>query len=254
MSATITSIYRYPVKGLSPERLESANLAVGETLTGDRRFALALASTRFDGHTPEWQSKQSFLTLLKHEKLAALETRYNESSSELTLLRNGKQVAHGKLTDPIGRAVIEDFFAAYMGHDAMAKPCLVDAGEDIALTDQKGKLVSIINLASIRDLERVAGEKIDPVRFRANIYIDGIEPWSEFNWIGRDIAAASALLSVCERTGRCGAVNVNPKTGARDQNLLKALQAGFGHTDMGVFVSVRKGGDINIGDTVGPAT
>ena len=252
MSAIITSIFRYPVKGLSPERLDGAGLASGRVLTGDRRFALALASTRFDGHTPEWQPKRAFLTLVKHEKLAALETRFDESSSELTVLRNGKTVAHGKLTDPVGRAIIEDFFAAYMGRDIMGKPYLVDAGQDIALTDQKDKLVSIINLASVRDLERIGGEKIDPLRFRGNIYIDGIDPWSEFKWIGNNITAGSALLSVRERTGRCGAININPETGTRDQNLMKALQSGFGHTDMGVFIDVLKDGNISIGDAIEP--
>ncbi len=247
----ITSIYRYPVKGLSPDPLEHAQLTPGRTLAGDRRFALALASTRFDGHAPEWQPKSAFLTLVKHNKLAALETRFDESDNELTVLRNGKQVARGKLTDPIGRAMIEDFFAAYMGSDALGKPRLADAGEDIVFTDQKDKLISIINLASVRDLERITGKEIAPLRFRANIYLDGIAPWSEFSWIGKDIASGDVTLSVCDRTDRCGAVNVNPENGDRDENLLKALQAGFGHTDMGVFVHVTEGGDISIGDSIG---
>ncbi len=252
MSATISNIYRYPVKGLSPEPLERISLEPGRIVAGDRRFALALASTRFDGQAPEWQSKRAFLTLLKHRKLAALDTLFDDSKAELTVLRNGKQVARGKLTDPVGRAIIEDFFAAYMGGDTPGKPHLADAGEDITFTDQKDKLVSIINLASVRDLERITGAEIDPVRFRANIYMDGIDPWREHGWVGGEIAVGGAVCSIRERTGRCAAINVNPENGARDQNLVKALQGGFGHTDIGVFASVTKAGDVTTGDAIGP--
>ncbi len=253
MKATIASIYRYPVKSLSAEPLARTNLQPGKILPGDRRFALALASTRFDGHAPQWQSKRAFLALTKHAKLAALETLYDDETTDLTVLRGGKQVARGKLCDPVGRAIIEDFFAAYMGSDSHGKPHLTDGGEDISLTDQKDKLVSIINLASLRDLERVGGAGLDPLRFRANIYVDGIEPWSEFKWIGSEIEAGEVVFSVTERTDRCAAINVNPENGDRDQNLIKALQVGFGHTDMGVFASVTKGGDLAVGDAIGPA-
>lgn len=252
MTARIAKIYRYPVKGLSPDPLERASLTSGRTLAGDRRFALALASTRFDGRTAQWQPKSSFLMLAKHEKLAALDTRFDDTGTELTVFRNNRQVARGKLTDPVGRAIIEDFFAAYMGADTHGKPHLADAGEDINFTDQKDALISIINLASIRDLERIVGTELDPERFRANVYVDGIDPWSEFSWVGQNIATGDALLSVVDKTNRCGAINVNPKDGARDQNLVKALQAGFGHVQMGIFASVTTAGSLAIGETVGP--
>ena len=252
MKATIAKICRYPVKGLSPDPLEHASLTPGRILAGDRRFALALASTRFDGHAAQWQPKSAFLALVKHAKLAALDTHFDDASDELTVFRNDKQVARGKLTDPVGRAIIEGFFAAYMGADTHGKPHLADAGEDISFTDQKDKLISIINLESVRDLERIVGQELAPERFRANIYVDGIAPWSEFDWLGRDIATGDAVLSVVDRTERCGAVNVNPRDGIRDQNLLKALQVGFGHVDMGVFASVTTAGSLAIGEAIGP--
>ncbi len=253
MSAVIRHIYRYPVKGLSAEAMQATVLEAERSVTGDRRFALALAATRFDGQAPEWQNKRSFITLLNHQKLAALGTLFDDASNELTVLRNGKQVARGKLCDPVGRAMIEDFFAAYMGTDTPGKPSIADAGSGINFTDQKRKLVSIINLASIRDLQRTVGNDIDPVRFRANIYIDGLDPWSEFDWVGEDLAIGQARLAVVERIGRCGAINVNPENGARDENLVKALQRGFGHTDMGIFVTITQGGDAQAGDPIGPA-
>ena len=250
MSATISTICRFPVKSLSPEQLPSATLEVGGTIPGDRRFALALASTRFDGTSPHWQHKSSFLILMKNEKLAALETVFDPATDDLKVLRGGKQVARGKLTDPVGRAMIEDFFSAYMKNEAHGKPRLVETQGDGIFTNQKTKLISIINLASLRDLERVSGTTIDATRFRGNIMIDGIEAWSEFGWLGKDITCGSATFKIKDRIERCAAINVNPTTGARDQNLVKALQVGFGHIDMGIFATVTKAGSFATDDSL----
>jgi len=250
MSAIISNIWRYPVKGLSLESLPHVDVKVGDAIPGDRRFALTLASTLFDAASPHWLPKNSFLMLMKNEKLAALETIFDAGSNDLKILRGGKQVARGKLTDPVGRAMVEDFFSAYMKGDAHGKPRLVEAKGDSIFTDQKSKLISLINLASVRDLERVAGTFIDPIRFRGNVMIDGIEPWSEFTWLGKDVSCGSAVFNIKERTGRCAAINVNTETGMRDQNLVKALQNGFGHTDMGIFANVTKAGTFATGDTV----
>lgn len=37
-------------------------------------------------------------------------------------------------------------------------------------------VVSVINLESVRDLERRTAHEIDPLRFRANVYVDGLPP------------------------------------------------------------------------------
>ena len=250
MKAEISTIYRYPVKGLSPEILTAAKVDVGGALPRDRGFALALGSTRFDGATPHWLPKSSFLALVKNEKLAALETVFDDESGDLQILRGGKQVAHGKLTDPIGRAVIEDFFSAYMHDESRGKPRLVEAKGETIFTDQKKKVLSIINLASIRDLERVVGKSIDPVRFRGNIYIDGVDPWSDFNWVDKDVQCGSAGLHITERIGRCAAINVDPVTGERNMNLVKSLQEGFSHRDLGIFATVSQAGSFTPGDTL----
>ncbi len=249
MHAQITKIVRYPVKGLSPEELAETKVESGGALPGDRRFAFALGSTLFDAATPHWLPKTSFLMLMKNEKLAALETVYDNECDDLRILRSGKQVARGKLTDPVGRAMLEDFFSAFMKDETRGKPRLVEAKDDSIFTDQKKKVLSVVNLASLRDLERVVGKPVDPIRFRANIYIDGIDPWSEFKWIGKEASCGDAEVNIKERIERCAAINVDPESGERDLNLVKALDGGFGHSDMGIFVTVTHGGRIAQGDT-----
>jgi len=254
MTATIRHIYRYPVKGLTAEAMDAVDLAAGGYLPDDRRFALALATTPGTGTQTEWMPKRNFLALVKDAKLATLQTEYDHVSETLTIKRQGRQVARGKLTDRIGRAMIEDFFAAYMKEESRGRPRLVEAMPGDRLTDQSTAVISIINLASIRDLEeRVMKTAVDPLRFRANVYVDGIAPWAEFNWLGRQASLGAAGVTITERIDRCAAVNVNPATAERDLNIVKALQAGYGHIDMGVFARVTTGGRIALGDAVGPA-
>ena len=252
MTVTAAKICRYPLKGLSAEVLDSVSLSPGRGFPSDRRFALTLGTTSVSGPTTEWMPKTSFLSLLRHEKLARLNTRFDGETGILAIERKGKPVAKGDITTTVGRAMIEEFFAAYMGEAACGRPKLVEAEADAMLSDHPNIVVSIINLGSVKDLERVTGAVIDPIRFRANVYLDGLEPWAEFDWVGKDIRLGAAGLSVTARIDRCGATNVDPETGERDLNLPKDLQRGFGHTDMGIYATVTAAGDLAPGDELIP--
>jgi len=116
--------------------------------------------------------------------------------------------------------------------------------------DKPDNVLSLINLATVRSLEQQWGFEIDPMRFRANFYIDGAEPWEEFDWIGRDIVLGDALFRVDRRNGRCGATNVNPASGRRDLDIPGSLRAAFGHKDLGVYLLARKAGEVAIGAPV----
>jgi len=246
----LTNIYRHPVKSLTAEALDGVALEPGKALPNDRRFALTLGSTPTDGTVSEWMPKTKFVALMRSEKLAALETRFDDETDTLTVLRGGKQVARGKLTDRIGRATIEEFFAAFLGDEAKGKPRLVEAAGDHVLSDHASPVVSFLNLASVKDLERVTQKPVDPIRFRANFWIEGLEPWAEFEWLGREVTVGGVKLAVTERIDRCAATNVNPATAERDLNIPKALQMGFGHVDMGVYGQVLNAGTVTAGDAI----
>ncbi len=250
MPITIAHIRRYPVKGLSAEALASVVLEAGGGVAEDRRFALAHTPVHFDRDSPRWLPKTSFLMLMRNERLAALETRFDEATGVLTVFRDGKEVARGRITEPVGRAVIEDFFAAYMKGEARGKPRLLEAPPGHMFSDHAARLISLINLASVRDLERVVGAPVDPVRFRANLYFEGLDPWAEFAWVDTDIAVGAARLRITARIDRCAATNVDPASGARDMNIPKALQRGFGHPNMGVYATVIAGGPVSVGDEI----
>ena len=250
MTAAIARICRYPVKGLNAEDLERVELAPGLGLPHDRRFALAHAATQYDPGAPEWLSKTHFLMLMKNERLAALKAAFDDATGILAIMRDGKQVSRGRVTEPLGRAMIGDFFAAYMKDECPGKPRLVEAPAGHMFSDTPARVVSIINLASVRDLERVVGQPVDPLRFRANIYVEGVSPWEEFHWVGDSISAGGVAFAVESRIDRCAATNVDPATAIRDLNIPKDLMRGYGHVDMGVYAAITQDGSIAVGDAL----
>ena len=249
MAPTIAQIYRYPVKGLSPDALTRVVLAPGEGLPSDRRFALHVGNTPFDVSAPEWLPKTSFLMLMRDERLAKLQTHFDEATGVLTIRRDGKTVAHGSVFESHGRLVIEQFFSAFMGAELRRTPKLIEAPGHM-FSDVAAKMVSIIGLASVKDIERVARGRVDPLRFRANLYVDGLSPWAELDWIGKTIAIGGTQLAVRKRIKRCAATNVDPVTATRDMNIPRSLQDAFGHVDCGVYAEVVAGGTLAIGDAV----
>lgn len=250
MSLEIARICRYPVKGLSAENLERVRVAPGEGLPDDRRYALAHGSTAFDVAAPEWMPKHNFLMLAKNERLAKLRTIYDSQTRMLTVERDGKQVVRADLGNATGRMLVEQFFSAYMSGETRGNPKLVEAPGHM-FSDVARKVVSIIGLASVADIERVARAPVDPVRFRANLYFAGGRPWEEFDWIDREIAIGAVRLKVVKRIVRCAATTVNPQTATRDMNIPRLLQEGFRHVDCGIYAEVLNDGEIAVGDPIG---
>src|ERR1700732_5093717 len=98
MVTTVSAIYRYPVKGLSAEKMDRVTLMPGECLPHDRRFAIALGSTRFDPQHPEWLSKTHFIMLMRDEKLAQLQTQFDAERGVLAICDKDRGVLRGRLT------------------------------------------------------------------------------------------------------------------------------------------------------------
>ncbi len=245
----VTALYRYPVKGLTPEALEAVDLETGCTFPFDRAYAIENGKGRFDPHAPAYLPKINFLMLMRDERLATLRTTFEADSHTLTVFRDGRQVARGQMSTAIGRNMIEQFFASYMQKELRGAPKIVSGG-DHTFSDVPAKCVHLVNLASLRELERVAGTSIDALRFRANIYFDGLEPWSEFSWLDRSLACGSVSLKVFDRTQRCEATNVDPSRGVRDLSIPALLQRNWGHSDFGVYAKVTGACSIRPGDPI----
>lgn len=248
MNATVAAIRRYPIKGLSGQDLPAVDLVTGQPIPFDRRFGILHGPAALDPDFEGWRPNEDFFTLDRNEKLALLDSEFDEDTQSLIIRRGGKPVSRGRLDQPMGRMLVEQFFAAYLAGAAPGLPKLAEA-KGGAFTDREEAAVSILNLASVRDLEeRVAKQPVDPRRFRANLMIDGLEPWVERQWIGALLSIGGATLRICAHRDCRSSSEVNPATGARDFNTLPILERGYGHTQCGVYARVVHGGRIAVGD------
>jgi uncharacterized protein YcbX len=247
-SAKVQSIYRYPVKGLSPEPLQKAELSVGETVAGDRLYAIENGPSGFDQTAPRHAPKTRYLMLMRNERLAMLRTRFEDENHTLTIESDRREAARGDLRTVDGRASIERFFARFCATELRGPPKLLNA-PGFSFSDVARKVLSIINLSSIAAIEDAVGAPIHPLRFRGNVYVSGWPPWREFELLGREVATGSgARLKIVRRIVRCAATNVDPDTGMRDLAVPETLMRTFGHADCGVYGEVVKAGGISVGD------
>jgi GntR family transcriptional regulator/MocR family aminotransferase len=253
----VRAIYRYPIKGLSPQLVRGIQLEAGKPFPFDRVFALSRPGVPVDAQAPRWAKKGLFVMLMLDDALARVQTHLDIESMQLTVLRGRSAAGEGGtgecvLTVDLGTGEGREALEAYI-QDLVpalrARPRLLHAPAGHFM-DKPDSVMSCINLATVRELERQWGHSINPLRFRANFYIEGMSPWEEFDWVGSDIRLGDVLFRVDRRNGRCGATNVNPVTGERDLDIPGSLRKTFGHKDLGVYLVARTAGRVVIGDHV----
>jgi uncharacterized protein YcbX len=288
MPNTLARIYRFPVKGLRGEALDAAALAAGQGLPHDRRFAIARGDTQLDAAAPHWLPKQWFIMLMRDTGLARLTCRLDVTAETIELHAPGTAPCIAAFGTAGGRAQIETYLNDYLGPRPEGRAHWVEAGQ-ASFTDVPQNCLSLVNLASVRELAAHMGTALanvsggsqqhigratatagcgdptgsgrvgppaggpavlDPLRFRANLYVDGVPAWAEFSWVGREIRIGEAMLRIPARIPRCAATAVDPETGERTVNVVKGLRAAYGHYDMGVYAEVIHSGRVTIGDTV----
>jgi uncharacterized protein YcbX len=252
-AARIQKLYRYPVKGLSPEPLTRAELSAGSYFPGDRLFAIENGPSGFDAVAPQHQPKIKFLMLMRNERLARLRTRYEPATHTLTIEQDGAEMVRVDIASPEGHAAIASFFRTFMPDELRGPPQVLAAPEGFRFTDNPRGFVSIINLASVAAVEGLVGAAVNPLRFRANVYVTGWPAWAEFDLMDREVQIGHARVRVHKRIKRCAATNVDPEVGVRDLTIPDALIAAFGHQDCGVYAEVLTGGSVAVGDTVSEA-
>jgi uncharacterized protein len=250
--ARIAGIYRYPVKGLTPEPLGRAELKPGQTLLADRRYAIENGPSGFDPAAPKWLPKPHFLMLMRDEWLAGLRTKFDDASNVLSISHNGRIAIQGDLGTTGGRQAIENFFATAFAGQIKGPPKVLESPGH-SFSDVARKVVSIINLASVRAIENMVGASVHPLRFRANLYVEGWPAWHEFDLLDRTLWIGDVRLRIVKRIVRCAAVNVDPDTAERDLAIPPALQRRLGHADCGIYAEVVTGGTVSAGDAIAEA-
>ncbi|UWQ79781.1 MOSC domain-containing protein [Leisingera sp. S132] len=247
MTAKVTDIWRHPLKSHGREALESVTMTAGQTMPGDRVWAVAHEASKADGS--EWVPCANFTRGSKAPGLMAINARLDDASGQLTLTHP----ARPDLTfDPENPDDLQRFLE-------WEKPLLPEnrAGSSHivrvpgrGMTDTPFPSVSLANLSSHRAVEQAIGNKLSPLRWRSNIWFDPGEAWAENDWLGREVQIGAAVFAVRERVVRCLATTANPETGERDADTLKTLKDNWGHQDFSVYAEVVRGGEIRLGDAV----
>jgi uncharacterized protein YcbX len=245
----IEYLYRYPVKGLTAEALEWADVEPGGCIPWDRAFALAQGDSGFDPAEPRWLQKANFMCLMKNARIASLFSFFNPRSGMLAIRApDGSAVVENALTEA-GRARIGAFLTTYMGEEARGAPAFHYV-EGHSFCDQRHKVVSLINLASLRDYESRVGARRHRRRFRANVWFSGAPAWSEREWVGQQLQFGGTVLRVTRPITRCPATQVNPETAERDADPLTELRELYDHVELGVHAEVVEGGRFAVGDAI----
>jgi uncharacterized protein YcbX len=246
----LDALYRYPVKGLSPEALTAAALPANGSLPADRLYAIENGPSGFDPTAPDHLPKIEYLMLMRNQRLARLDARYDEATTALTLRVAGDIAAHGRLDRPDGRAAIESFLASFCVDELRGPPRILTAPGWRFMDSRKG-FVSLINLASVAALEERLGVPVDPLRFRGNLHVSGLEAFEEFDLVGRVLRIGPGVrVEITHRIDRCAATDVDPVSGLRDLNLVATLERAYGHHDCGVYARVLTGGTIAPGQRI----
>ncbi len=263
MKATVSQLFLYPIKGLTPHPCQRVILTAGHGIEGDRAFALMFDEASMK--TPDltqvgWMKKQNFAVQNDWPQLAALDCCYHAETQEITVKNQGVKLITADLNIPEEREQISHFFTGYLAalsptttarHPQKAPLKLVGSCErKTRYPDREGVHISLLSQATLDDLSHYVKQPVDVRRFRPNIVLKGISPWQEFDLVGQTVTLGKAKLEITARIGRCNNIEVNPETGIQDLPLLSVLKQHQGHLQTGILAKVLQTGVVNVGSEI----
>ena len=239
----LAEIWRHPIKSHGREAVDAFDIAPGGTIPFDRLWAVAHEAAKLDGSG--WVACANFSRGAKTPALMAITARMDE---DLVTLSHPDRPDLTFDPDDDNRVFL-DWIAPLTDPSRAAPSGIVRAGAR-GFTDTPFPSISLGNPVSHRAVEQKAGRSLSRHRWRANLWVDGLAPWEEFDLVGRDIALGTATFRIEERITRCRATMANPDTGRIDADTLGALEEGWGHRDFGIYLACTAPGRVAVGDTV----
>lgn len=250
MQAAVTALYRHPVKGFTPERLAAIDLAVGQGVPADRAYAVEVGDCGFDPDRPAFVPKTKFAVLAHIADVARARTRHDDVTGLFHATAPGQSDFAGDLAGKEGREAFAGWLTGLLGEQARAPLKVLKAPGDWRFTDHPLGHISVVSLASVRHLEAKIGRPVDPLRFRANLYVEGWPAWAENDWTGATMSIGGATATVFKPIVRCAATHVDPTTAERDMDVVQSLFNFYGHTLCGVYVQITAPGRVAEGEVL----
>ena len=267
----VVALYRYPVKGFTPESCSSLTVLEEGRIAGDRALGFRFADSGLPEHA--WSKKYGFVVLANTPGLARLDVRFDSDARRLRIALGDEVLAEAGLDDT-GRAELAAAVERYtisqtenplVDHPARRPLQLIGDGATPRYQDsQRGEVTlhSRESLAAVAAAVRktqaltpaLAGGELDfETRFRSNIVVEGLSAWEEQDWIGRRVRIGAVELEVTRPKTRCLATHANPRSGERDLAVMQLLVRAFEQrepTFAVALVTSGRGGEIRLGDAV----
>ncbi|MEP5759179.1 MAG: MOSC N-terminal beta barrel domain-containing protein [Litoreibacter sp.] len=244
MTITVAHLYRHPIKAHGRESLDWVTLTEGQTMPWDRAWAVAHEGARTDGSA--WASCANFSRGAKAPSLMAVTSHLDEDSEEITLRHPGKQDITIHPERDSDRLV--EWVKSLMPTER-AQSTRVVRVPNRGMTDTEFPSISINSIATHAAVADQLGQPLSIDRWRGNIWLDGMEAWQEFDWVGKSVQIGEAVFDIRQQITRCRATMVNPDTGVLGADTLAALKS-FGHQEFGIYGVVTKSGAVALGDAV----
>ena len=223
----IAALWRYPVKSMAGEQLETAEVS-WHGLAGDRRWAFIRGG--------QVRSGFPWLTIRERPELAHYRPRFAEPdrpNASATLVRTPSG-ADLDVADPA--------LAAELG------PGVRVIKQDRGVFDTMP--LSLLTTQALAGLGRLVGTDLAAARFRPNLVVDaGGDGFPEDDWVGRVLRIGELRMRVDQRDQRCVMVTIDPVTLVRNPVILRAI-ARDRDTRVGVYGTTVEPGRVTVGDQV----
>ena len=257
----VAALYRYPVKGFTPEECDTLTVRDDGRIAGDRVLGIRFADSAAADEA--WSRKTEMVALMNTPGLARLHLKFKAEALRLRLSFGSTVLADEVLT-PEGRQRLATAVAAYVltldenplaGHPERLPLRVIGDGITPRYHDAEAGQVTLHGRGSLHALTAALAhaEEGSERRFRSNIALEGLGAWEELGWVGRKVRIGTVTFDVVRPKVRCLATHANPTTGERDVPMLTTLTQVFGQEKptFGVaMVPSYAGGHIHVGDLV----
>ena len=255
----VVALYRYPVKGFTPEECDTLRVLDEGRIAGDRVLGIRFADT--EAADDAWSRKTGMVALVNTPGLARLHVRFDEKAFRLHISL-ATSVLVDELLNAEGRRRIGAALAGYVlkleenpltDHPERLPLRVIGDGHSPRYHDEAAGRVTLHGRGSLQALQATLGNEVSELRFRSNIAVDGLTAWAEQSWVGRKIRIGAVKFDVVKPKTRCLATHANPITGERDLAILTTLTQKMGQENPTFAVAMMpsgNGGQIRVGDQV----
>ena len=231
----VEAVFRYPVKSMAGERLDSAEMG-WHGLAGDRRLAFRRVENR--GGMP-------WLTAGKLPELLLYAPCRREGSDE------GGLPTHVRTPGGQEMPVFGQELAAEVGRRYGSPVEMMHLRNGI-FDDAS---ISVITLGTTEEIGRLAGVGPDVRRFRPNVVVRSLRPvpFEEDEWLGGVLSFGDAddgpAITVTLRDERCAMINFDPDSAKSAPEMLKAVVRA-NQNNAGIYATVTRIGRLTVGQRV----